>query len=338
MTQLQRFLGAQVERRLREKEQDLKGRCRGQTPEVGYENGVRAALAALADVFSTPALQKDLGEVLAMEANRVANTVPHPRSRSYRSEPEGWSVLDTRPQEVLAEIRTLAKSKRNPAVVFDLDGTLFEVSHRTLGILREWQKSPESCRFSAPLLRRIESIDLCHMGYALGQAFENAGLDVRSEETADLLHSAEKFWRRKFFDGKALVDFDEPVPGAHAFVRTLAQEGIRICYLTGREHRGMNTGTLRQLEKHGFPVGDDTSLMLKLNHELEDHAFKQAAFADLSERFDVVANFENEYINISHMVPHAPDACHVILDTQHSGRPVPAGPVRVRRMADYLME
>jgi|GEM_PF-798208 len=338
MTQFQRFLAAQIERRLREKEQDLKGRSRGQTPEAGYENGVRAALAALADVFSTPDLQKELGDMLAMEANRTANAVPHPRSRLYRSEPEGWSVLDMRPQDVLSEIRSLAKVKKNAAVVFDLDGTLFEVSHRTFGILREWLKSSESRRFSASLLRRVEGIELCHMGYALSQAFENAGLDVSNKETAELHYSAEKFWRRKFFDGKALVEFDEPVPGALAFVRTLAEEGLRICYLTGRDHRGMNVGTLRQLEKHGFPVGEGTSLMLKQNHELEDHAFKQAAFADLAQRFDVVANFENEYINISHMVPHAPEACHVILDTQHSGRPVATAPARVRRIAHYLME
>lgn len=341
MTDLRKFLVAQVERRLRERDAENRTSLRGQTPESGYDIGVRAALTALADVFTRGETKSDLADVLAMEASRAFNAGPHPRSRTYRAEPLDWAIEDTQAQVVLAlvqeNVQRARKAGKPPAIVFDLDGTLFDVSHRTLGILKEWVASQaDTRRYPRALLRRVESIGLCHMGYSLGHAFENAGLDLRDDDVSDILQSAEKLWRKRFFDGKTLVEFDRPVEGAKAFVDLLHADGVHVCYLTGRDHRGMHQGTVRQLEVHGFPL-EGTTLLLKSGHEMEDHVYKQEAFAAFASKWAIVGNFENEYVNVGAMAPSAPEAVHVILDTQHSGRPVPTLPVKVWRLTDFRL-
>lgn len=339
MTDLRTFLSAQVERRLRERDAEYKTSLRGQSPENGYEAGVRAALQALSDVFTRAENRSDLMDVLAIETSKTLHTGPHPRSRTYRAEPWDWAIEDTQSTTVVTllqhSIERARAANRAPAVVFDLDGTLFDVSHRTLGILREWTTSQaDARRYPKALLRRVESIGLCHMGYSLSHAFENAGLDLRDNDVSDILQSAEKLWRKRFFDGKTLVEFDRPVAGAKAFVHSLRAQGVHICYLTGRDSRGMHQGTVRQLEVHGFPLQDCT-LLLKAGHDLEDHAYKQEAFAALASQWEIVGNFENEYVNMAAMAPSAPEAVHVILDTQHSGRPVPSLALKVWRLANF---
>lgn len=334
-TSLQSFLVAQVERRLRENAQAHLLKARGLSPEAAFEAGWRATITALEDVFSSENARPDLRELLALEASKLLNAGPHPRSRVYRSEPAGWNIVDTKAADILTAIRRRAQGgEAGCTVVFDLDGTLFDVSHRTLGILREWLSSPDAKKHPRALVRRVECIAYCHMGYSLAHAFENAGLDLRNQDVADMLHAAEKHWRRRFFDGKTLVDFDVPVSGAPEFVAAVRAAGLHICYLTGRDHRGMHAGTVRQLEKNGFPV-EGCTLLLKQNHEEEDHVFKQAAFAAVAERSTVVGNFENEYINIGQMAPRAPEAIHVVVDTQHSGRPVADLAVTVFRLQDF---
>jgi hypothetical protein len=339
MSVLQNYLLAQVERRLRERDGQHRNLVRGHSAQEGFDAGVRATLAALTDVFALPR-PTELEEAVALEATRRANAGPHPRSRTYRAEPHGWLIEDTNASQVLGLVREALAEARSSgaapaAVVFDLDGTLFDVSHRTLGILREWlNQQGDTRRYPRALVRRVEAIDICHIGYSLAHAFENAGLDIRDQDVADLLQAAEKFWRKRFFDGKTLVDLDRPVEGAASFVHAVANEAVHVCYLTGRDHRGMAEGTRRQLENHGFPV-DDATFLLKRDHEQEDHIYKQEAFRALAERWTVVGNFENEYVNIGHMAPEAPRAVHVVLDTQHSGRPVPDLPMRIMRLADF---
>ena len=192
MTDLRRYLVAQVERRLRERDAENRTLLRGQSAESGYDVGVRAALQALAEVFTREETKADLFDVLSLEASRVFHSGPHPRSRTYRAEPTDWAIEDTQAKSVLALVQeNIARAKKaqtQPAVVFDLDGTLFDVSHRTLGILREWTTSQaDTRRYPRALLRRVESIALCHMGYSLSHAFENAGLDLRDNATGDAL-------------------------------------------------------------------------------------------------------------------------------------------------------
>lgn len=265
---------------------------------------------------------------------------PHPRSRTYRSEPIDWLIEDINSASLKSQIASRANflgdhgNKNNLAVIFDLDGTLFDVGHRTLGILKRWLNLSESQRFPKSLLRKVECIGFNHIGYSLSHAFENAGLDMRNPEVMEILVTVERFWRKKFFDGESLVEFDAVYSGATDFVWFCKRLGLKIVYLTGRSHKMMYQGTLRQLEKFGFPL-EQVELVLKTNTVTDDAIFKEEAFRAIGQTHQIVANFENEYVNIRGMVESEPHAVHVIVDSQHSGRPVPSLSHKVFRLQSF---
>jgi hypothetical protein len=263
---------------------------------------------------------------------------PHPRSRTYRSEPQDWWIEDTLSSSLrgfIADKVNKLPSGRTGAIIFDLDGTLFDVGHRTLGILKKWLSLPESQHFAKPLVKRVESINFNHIGYSLSHAFENAGLDMRNPDVMEILLASERYWRRKFFDGESLLEFDQVYSGAVEFVWFCKKLGLKIVYLTGRSHKVMANGTRRQLEKYGFPL-DDAELILKLNTVTDDAVFKEEAFRSVYSQHTVVGNFENEYVNIRGMVEIEPQAVHVVVDSQHSGRPVPALSEKVYRIQSFV--
>ncbi|MES2614365.1 MAG: hypothetical protein V4591_03010, partial [Bdellovibrionota bacterium] len=101
---------------------------------------------------------------------------PHPRSRIYRSEPKLWDIRDSSSNEVFELIVEKAKNSKKPrACVFDLDGTLFDVGYRTLGIIQEWLSSETAKQFNKNLIQKTTKINYQHIGYSLSHAFENAG-------------------------------------------------------------------------------------------------------------------------------------------------------------------
>jgi phosphoglycolate phosphatase-like HAD superfamily hydrolase len=267
---------------------------------------------------------------------------PHPRSRTYRSEPADWWIEDTDASALRGFIAQRmshiesgeSKTTRQPAIVFDLDGTLFDVGHRTLGIVKQWLALTEAKRFPEALTRKVGSIGFNHIGYSLSHAFENAGLDLRNPDIMEILLTIERFWRKKFFDGETLVEHDAVYSGAVDFVWFCQRMGIKIVYLTGRSHKVMFDGTIKQLAKFGFPV-EGAETILKLNTLTDDSVYKEEAFRTICSKYNVIGNFENEYVNIRGMVQSNPQAMHIIVDSQHSGRPTQPLSERVYRIQSF---
>lgn len=251
-------------------------------------------------------------------------------------QPQGWNIQDVNARVILEKVLDLKRTaKKEPAIVFDMDGTLFDVGHRTLGILREFLDSPQSKKFEPTLIVKLREIDYEHLGYSLSHAFENKGLNLISKEVAEVFTAAEVWWQKRFFDGKALVQYDEPVPGAQEFVVRCQQAGLKVVYLTGRaRYTRMFDGTREQLTKFKFPT-EGIELVMKGKPSLEDQAFKKEAYIDLCSRYSVVGNFENEYVNLFEMVCHDPGCAHVIVDSQHSARPVKLLPHPVYRIQNF---
>ena len=261
---------------------------------------------------------------------------PHPRSRVYRSEPKEWEIHDLSSQEVMTLILEKAKiAKKKPACVFDLDGTLFDVGTRTLGIIQDWILSEQSEKFNENLIKKIKKINYSHLGYSLSHAFENAGFDLRDEEIINLFSSIEKNWKKKFFDGKSLLKFDSLIEKSNIFIQKLHDNNIPIFYLTGRHYHSMFEGTLEQLNKYSFPV-EKENVILKKSSFIDDQIYKSEQIKMLSLNYDIVGNFENEYLNLAFMSLEAPNAIHVIVDSQHSGRPTPELDIPIYRIKDFL--
>ena len=302
-----------------------------------WKEGYKEALNKVKENFDAEIqTQLEESDQFAAAAKPISlSSEPHARSRIYRAEPTSWEINDTGATEVLKAI--LAKKTQNNAVVFDLDGTLFDVGPRTVGILKEWLKTEEAKDCDPYYLKILEEVSVVHLGYSLFHLFENAGFDMNLPPVFKIYERVQKYWNRRFFDGDSLVEYDTVFPGALEFVEALQKEGINIVYLTGRHQHQMREGTIAQLKKWNFPVTEE-NVHLKTNPAMDDQLFKGAKFAEIMKKFDVIANFENEYPNLNSMFRNNKEAVHVIMDSQHSGRRVPDDNLKIFRITHFQMD
>lgn len=293
------------------------------------------------DASHHPVLEKSFTELQHIFENFLDEQVipglphPHPRSRVYRSDPKTWDIFDISSNEVLSRILDKRKTvSKKPACIFDLDGTLFDVGHRTIGILKEWLAINSKKSFDEALIKKVEKINYDHIGYSLSHAFENAGFDLRNEDMMNFFVEIERTWKKKFFDGESLVKYDHVMENSPQFLKEISNHGIHIAYLTGRYATRMTEGTKAQLKKYDFPF-ENCDLILKGDIHLEDQIFKAEQVRNIGQKYDVIGNFENEYFNLAFMALEAPNAVHVIVDSQHSGRLTPEISVPVYRIFKY---
>jgi hypothetical protein len=147
-----------------------------------------------------------------------------------------------------------------PWVLFDLDSTLYDVAPRTHAILQDFLKLTDTL---PPLLReKLINIKRAHVGYSLKDTFQTLGLDLEEESVKHSLHKAKEFWWDRFFSNEYL-SHDSAYEGAADYVNELHEMGAQIIYLTGRERRLMVEGTLKNLERDGFPRENTTLLLMK---------------------------------------------------------------------------
>lgn len=211
----------------------------------------------------------------------------------------------------LQSILTIAAENSRTVCVFDLDSTLFNVSHRTQRILNEFAE------LHKPELKKVE---ILHTDWGLKESLFRAGYTM--DENPDLHHKLRDFWVERFFSNEYL-HYDVPYLGAVAFVQRLQQSGCEIHFLTGRDTFRMGTGTIDVLKKWGFPV-TTTNVHLKPNRELDDHHFK---LDWMLKRFPLqhypplvapIFFFENEPVNINALGVIRPDIHIIYLETTNS--------------------
>jgi hypothetical protein len=214
-------------------------------------------------------------------------------------------------KRLLAGIEQAQNEHRDPLVVFDLDGTLYDNSHRTLRILLEFAHT-HALRHRA-LLDALHRFAPIALKYRVSDTLAALGYDDPA------LHAEVfAFWRERFFTD-AYCFYDLPVPGAVELAREVHRRGGVPCYLTGRDAPNMLQGTLGALKRDGFPVGlDSTRIILKPAFEMDDNAFKEGVIARLRSTGRVVGSFDNEPGLCNLFKLSFPDAAVVWLDTSHA--------------------
>jgi beta-phosphoglucomutase-like phosphatase (HAD superfamily) len=212
-------------------------------------------------------------------------------------------------------------------VVFDLDSTLFDNRPRQVRILREFGAARGIPELAASTLEHWTS------SWLLREAMIAAGLEPGRAD--DLFADFEAFWKPRFFHSDYCVE-DAPLPGAVEFVREVHRTGARIVYCTGR-HETMRPGTVRSLERCGFPCPplERTQLWMKPGDHVVDDEFKRDIRAALAAEGRVVALFDNEPTHINGYHAAFPEALAVHLATDHSGRPVEVLPT-IPAIPDFL--
>lgn len=227
----------------------------------------------------------------------------------------------------LAELamQAIARAHRGERVqvVFDLDDTLFLVHPRKRAIFRELAIDVGD----QPAAAALERLASSEIPYDVKAALGTVGITEPG-----LVERLTRGFFDRFFDG-AYTRHDAPNDGAAAFLAHLHARGVRVVYLTGRPEE-MEPRTRHTLERHGFPLDENTALMLKGRHEshLGDAEFKGVKAREIAAWGSVLAVFDNEPANLNAMFDAAPAARYFLLDTDHSPNPpVPSMAVQVLR-------
>ena len=217
---------------------------------------------------------------------------------------------------LFASIDATRNDRRDPLVVFDLDGTLYDNTHRTLRILLEFAYT-HALKYPT-LLGALQGFAIKDLRYRVSDT-----LAVLGFTDAALVGEVSAFWKDRFFTD-AYCLYDLPIAGGPEVVREVHRRGGVPCYLTGRDAPNMLKGTLETLQRDGFPVGRvDTRLILKPDFAMDDMLFKEGVIAHLRATGRVVGSFDNEPGLCNMFKTAFPDATVVWLDTSHApGAPV----------------
>jgi hypothetical protein len=197
----------------------------------------------------------------------------------------------------------------HPLALFDLDATLFDNGPRTWQILLEYAEASQH----QELRRALDGLPRKSLPYLLEDVLALGGVD-----DPEVVQKATAFWAKRFFTDD-YQRYDEPTPGAVAFVRKVFDAGITVVYLTGRDSPGMLVGCCASLRQHGFPVGvPHTAVVLKPDFETADAVFKKDAVRFLDSMGDAVAAFDNEPKNCNLFLEAWPQSKVVFIDTHHA--------------------
>lgn len=214
-----------------------------------------------------------------------------------------------------AKLEELLKASKNPIAIFDLDGTIFDVTYRSMEIVRRFLALPDiRSRFpeQVAIVNRLRHQDY---HYGLEATLNSVGIDRYSEHAAHFLHAAETYWFKQFFTDELLA-FDVPYPGALECVRHLKERGTRIVYLSGRDIPNMSVGTIGALGKHGFPhTGHGVTICLKPAYGQDDLLFKKQSLETIAASGEVILTLDNEPANVQMFADRFPRALNVHFNT-----------------------
>lgn len=227
------------------------------------------------------------------------------------------TILD----QVLMKISNPASPGDRSLVIFDIDSTLIDTSHRTAAICREFARQPSHNSQFKELCREINQwTEWVEVYHPIDFINMHSGIKIKphSVEEAFIL----KFWKDRFFHEDWLVH-DLPYSGGKEFVTECLLRGADIAYLTGRHKDTSIVGTKKWLATHHFPLKEGsarTRLMLKEHTAILDLDYKNSGLAQLKVGYDSIWFIENEVELILMALSDHQDVEAILFDSVHSGR------------------
>lgn len=235
--------------------------------------------------------------------------------------------------KILVRTQELTSKRKQSLIVFDLDSTLFDVSPRLERILLDFAAIPVNQRRFPEQIALFKDIRALRTDWGIKNALQRAGLDGNHPEFQEAVKS---YWQKNFFSNHYL-QFDRPYEGAIEYVQALHKAGATIAYLTGRDVERMGTGSIEVMKEWRFPMEDRAELVLKPHRSIDDAEFKSNWFLKAQKMpFSSITFFENEPVNLHHLIRKCPSIEMVFFDSTHSGLAHP--PENIPRIMNFLLD
>ncbi|OFZ19009.1 MAG: hypothetical protein A2Z20_11555 [Bdellovibrionales bacterium RBG_16_40_8] len=218
-------------------------------------------------------------------------------------------------------LNTILQARNDtPLVIFDLDSTLFDVSHRTQLIIEAFANESKFKKLYTDETTRLLSVRVASEDWGLSESLIKANFNPTKNFFKDLYN----YWRKYFFSSRYLYA-DLPYKGAVEYVNELYNNGVKIFYLTGRDEKNMRSGTVKSLTHWKFPTNNLESILLMkpTKGSIKDDDFKSHMLLKLKHLSKHIWFFENEPIIIDKVRRSLPEIKVVWVDTTHSGRAQP---------------
>lgn len=207
--------------------------------------------------------------------------------------------------------------KEKVAVIFDLDSTLFCVAPRTQAILRKLGNQKEFSESYAEVSQILRDVVVLPTDWGVQAVMQRHQVSG----DMDLFRVIRNFWRKHFF-ANHFLDRDTIYPSANEYVNHLHSLGADILYLTGRGEGSMRDGTIKMLQRWGFPYFSDSNLFMKPSEAQTDEGFKAKVLEQLIHQYDHIWFFENEPVIIAQVRALVPKVHVVFVNSVHSGQAV----------------
>jgi len=207
----------------------------------------------------------------------------------------------------------LEKSHKGMAIVFDLDSTLFDVSHRTERIIYDFINQNEVLKQFPKECENVKNFNVQFHDWGLKDTFEKYGENF----SKSFIKKANSFWSEHFFKGESF-HYDLPYKGAVNFVKKLEKKGSQIFYLTARSENS-RTHTQKVLKKWDFPSQSQNLFLRPHNFENCDSVYKACVIKSLTKKYEEVWFFDNDPKNLLRIEEEIPQVQIIFLDTVHCG-------------------
>ena len=222
------------------------------------------------------------------------------------------------PMNLKEIIETTQTKKEKTLFVFDIDSTLFCMKYRTQALIDSCLKSADFCKKFKPYLQKIKEVEVTETDWSIQEIMTRYGLHPEEE----VVTAIQAIWKKGFFSNDYL-HLDQPYENCVRFVQYIAQLKAQIYYLTARNYNTMVDGTILSLKKWGFPLKNESHLIMKKDSKISDTDHKVNHLQDLSQKFDTILFFENEPVILNRVAQALPKIQLFWMNSTHSRREQP---------------
>ena len=215
-------------------------------------------------------------------------------------------------------VEIVRNNRPSVAVVFDLDSTLFCMKYRTEAILKKFIEKTDH-GLSPERVSLIERLKVSERDWSVGDGLSRYGISPEDP----LVETLYKHWRKYFFTNDFLY-LDCPYIGAVEYVNQLKKQGASLFYLTARNEKSMQEGSLTSLRKWRFPLENQSHLIMKQDTDMKDSDYKVNELKSIQDNFKTVLFFENEPVVLNVVAEEIPQIKLFWMDSVHSRRESPS--------------